>query len=71
VNVNIVWHGTQQEATELANSLAHNCSCEFGGDGQCQSLCGAHKLLQDQQIVDRLLFARYVANRLSAEEFRT
>ena len=70
MSFNIVWHGTQEEAADLANSLAHNCSCEFGADGQCQLVCGAHRLLQDQRVVDRLLFGRYVAERLCAEEFR-
>lgn len=64
-----VWHGTPQEANDLANSLANNCACEFGQLGTRVATCAAHAMIEDQRTLDGLVFARYMAERLVAEEF--
>jgi hypothetical protein len=64
-----VWHGTPREARELALSLANNCTCYFGDMGVCIVRCEAHAMAEDQRILDRLLFARYMVARLVNEEF--
>jgi hypothetical protein len=63
------WHGTPQEANDLADSLAHNCACEFGHMGARLATCAAHAMIEDQRTLDGLLFARYMAERLIAQEF--
>ena len=63
------WHGTPQEANDLADSLAHNCACEFGQMGDRLATCDAHAMIEDQRTLDGLVFARYMAERLIAQEF--
>jgi hypothetical protein len=64
-----VWHGTPQEANDLVNSLANNCACEFGQSGVRLSTCAAHAMIEDQRTLDGLVFARYMAECLLAQEF--
>jgi hypothetical protein len=64
-----IWHGTRQEANDLVNSLANNCACEYGQFGARLSTCAAHAMMEDQRTLDGLLFARYMVERLLAQEF--
>ena len=68
VKVETVWHGSVQEATDLSNALANNCDCEFGHMGVRVTTCRAHAMVEDQRVLDGLLFARYMVDRLIAEE---
>jgi hypothetical protein len=63
-----VWHGTSEQAVELANALAHNCACEFGALGDRVVTCAAHTIIEDQRLLDGLAFARYMAQRLVEQE---
>ena len=63
-----VWHGTSQEASDLFNAVAHNCTCEMRDGAIRQKLCAAHAMIEDQRELDRLLFARYMAERWLAKE---
>jgi len=66
----VLWHGTQQDALELANAIGRNCTCEFGIMGVRLSTCSAHRMLvEDQRALDGLLFVRSMAERLLREEF--
>ena len=65
----VIWHGTQQDALDLMNALAHNCSCEVNAEGVRLETCAAHRMTEDQRALDRLLFARYIAARLRAQEW--
>lgn len=68
----VLWHGTQQDAFELANAIGRNCTCEFGMMGVRLSTCSAHRMLvEDQRALDGLLFVRSMAARLQREEFST
>jgi hypothetical protein len=68
----VLWHGTQQDAFELANAIGRNCTCEFGMMGVRLSTCSAHRMLvEDQRALDGLLFVRSMAARLQREEFCT
>lgn len=68
MKVETVWHGSVQEASDLANALANNCDCEFGQMGVRVATCRAHAMVEDQRVLDGLLFARYMVDRLIAEE---
>ena len=63
----VIWHGTENEGLSLAKAVAYHCTCE--GPVHGRPLCGACTLLRDQHVVDGLLFARRIADRLHAEEF--
>jgi len=68
----VLWHGTQQDAFELATAIGRNCTCEFGIMGVRLSTCSAHNMLvEDQRALDGLLFVRSMAARLQREEFST
>jgi hypothetical protein len=65
------WRGTTSEWHALLAAVTRNCEC--GGEwGLCMYPCSAHTLITDgdQHALDRLLFARRIAPRLVAEEFR-
>jgi uncharacterized protein YggL (DUF469 family) len=59
-----VFHGTEQEKTELLIALEHNCQCHQ------EQRCAAHAMLLDQRTLDRLVFARRELQiKLVVEEF--
>jgi hypothetical protein len=63
------WHGTAREMEQLTTAISEHCTCPptIGPSG----LCAAHLLLfEDQRVLDRLLFARNIADRLRGEEFQ-
>jgi hypothetical protein len=63
------WHGTPGEMEQLTTAVSGNCTCPptIGPSGPC----AAHRLLfEDQRVLDRLLFARNIAERLRGEEFQ-
>lgn len=67
------WHGTEQQATELREAVEHNCDCARDGQGNLTRRCALHAAAYtdpDQRFLDGLLFARSMAARLSAEEWR-
>jgi hypothetical protein len=62
------WVGTDFELLEFLNAIRRNCTCTdvIGGS------CAAHELAQaDQATINRLIFARRIADRLCREEWRT
>ena len=63
------WHGTAREWDALESAVNQNCSCAWNGMGRLMSVCVAHQLLTDQRALDRLVFARRIADRLLAGEF--
>ena len=69
MNTATVWHGTAQEARELADAVTHNCGCAVAPDGACDNRCPAHALLTDQRALDGLVFARFMVDRLVGQEF--
>jgi hypothetical protein len=72
MSIFVLWHGTQQESTDLVTAIARHCTCEFGLMGVRPFMCPAHRMLmQDQRALDGLLFARRMAHRLLREEFLT
>ena len=63
------WHGTPVEMEQLTTAVGGHCTCPptIGPSGPC----AAHRLLfEDQRVLDGLLFARHIADRLRAEEFQ-
>jgi hypothetical protein len=72
MSTRVTWHGTPEEAYALISALARNCNCEFGPMGVRVSTCSAHRMLmEDQRVLDGLLFARSMVQRLLTEEFTT
>jgi hypothetical protein len=64
-----VWHGTAQEASDLASAVACNCTCVLEQTRMREEFCAAHAMIDDQRTLDKLLFARFIAGRLQAQEF--
>jgi len=66
----ITWHGTQEEGLELLAAVVRHCTCVFDVKDARVSLCEAHTLLiQHQRVLNGLLFARRIAERLVREEW--
>jgi hypothetical protein len=52
------------------NSIARNCSCEFGLMGVRLTTCAPHRMLtEDQRALNGLLFVRRLAEQLRQEEW--
>lgn len=64
----VVWHGTPDEATQLIAAVGRNCTCELTNEGVRASTCAAHRMVLDQATLDRLLFARYMAQHRILQE---
>lgn len=63
-----VFHGDIAQMHALLTAVEHHCTCadpEIVKGG-----CPAHRALLDQQFLDHVLFARWLAQRLLVEEFR-
>jgi hypothetical protein len=63
VAVTVIFRGDAAAAGELVEAIAHNCSCKD------RRPCAAHLMMSDQGLLDRLLFARWLVDRLHDEEF--
>lgn len=59
-----VWHGTQAEHGQLLLAIDVNCPGEHD-----KKQCAAHMLLNEQRVMDGLLFARRIADQLRHREF--
>jgi hypothetical protein len=63
----VVWHGTEREEQELVAAVEQHCGC--GSPDDTDGPCSAHQLLiANQATLDRLLFARFIADQLRREE---
>jgi hypothetical protein len=62
VVVAAVFRGDATAMRALMAAVEHNCTCDRGG------ICPAHRALLDQRWLDGLLFARWLHERLLAEE---
>jgi hypothetical protein len=62
----VVWHGDFMSAQALIEAIGHNCDC----NGKQPGVCSAHQAMLDQRFLDRILFARYLRDRLLTEEER-
>jgi hypothetical protein len=51
-----VWCGTEEELRRLRAAVEQNCSCVVGIFGSRRAVCGAHRMLVDQRLLDHLLF---------------
>ena len=67
ISRSVTWHGTESEEQELVAAVEQHCACTPPDDGD--ELCAAHHLLiSDQRTLDRLVFARRIADQLRREE---
>ena len=68
--MSIVWHGTRAEALALVAAVARNCECIFDAKGARVSVCDSHSMLvHAQRVLNGLLFARRIADRLICQEW--
>lgn len=64
------WSGTHDQLLELTAAVNRNCDCAAHSHDVPRPVCGAHRMLwQDQRALDGLLFAQHIAERLRVEEF--
>jgi hypothetical protein len=64
------WHGTDDERLDLLYAIAHNCECEVDDMGVQLEACASHRMLiNEQRVLDGLLFGRRMADRLKRQEF--
>lgn len=67
-----VWRGTEDEAAWLQVVLGRNCTCERSGDGGVGSVvlskCVPHRMLDEQRVMDGLVWMRRAAGALLEEE---
>ena len=61
-----IWKGDQDQLAALLLVVKRNCECQAGRSGPA---CSVHAMLLSQRTIDGLIFARYLAERLHAEEF--
>jgi len=67
ISRHVVWHGTEREEQELVAAVEQHCGC--GPPDDANEPCSAHQLLiANQATLDRLLFARRIADQLRREE---
>jgi hypothetical protein len=64
VKTAVVFRGTPEDALALVNAVVRNCTCRSGP-------CAPHDMILEQRTIDRLLFDRWLAERLLSEEFAT
>jgi hypothetical protein len=62
----VTWQGTDDEFTRLYNVVIRNCECISGYPRHC---CGAHALLADQSVLDRLLWVFRMRDVFIGREF--
>jgi hypothetical protein len=62
----VTWQGTDDEFTRLYNVVIRNCECIPGYPRRC---CGAHALLAEQSVLDRLLWVFRTREAFIAREF--
>jgi hypothetical protein len=63
-----VFRGVADALSALMQAVERNCSCELH-EGVINGKCPAHRALLEQHFLDGMLFGRYLAERLQAEEF--
>jgi hypothetical protein len=64
----VTWHGRAAEYRDLVDAVARNCSCEYGIG--LRTRCAAHQMIaEEQRVLDGLLFARRMSDRLRREEW--
>jgi len=68
VVVAAIFRGDRAQVRALMLAVEHNCSCEMSPEGLISGNCFAHQALLDQRWLDGLLFARWLHERLEAEE---
>jgi hypothetical protein len=51
------WHGSREEYARLCQAIDQNCTCSIPDPAGCIiDCCSAHALLDDQRMLDHLLF---------------
>jgi hypothetical protein len=54
-----IFHGTQNESSDLLSAITRHCTCAYGAMGARTSTCAAHAMLtNDQRALDGLVFER-------------
>lgn len=59
------WHGTQEELHRLVRAIEQNCACPVGGAVGCS----AHAMLQEDRVLDHLLYVYRTIQRFQCAEW--
>lgn len=64
MELNVYWHGTDDELRRLVGAVERNCSWCPPGES-----CPAHAMLQDERLLNHLVYAVRIRARLELEEW--
>jgi hypothetical protein len=62
----VTWQGTDAEYARLYDAVVRNCGCVAK---QSPHMCAAHLMLEDQNVLDRLLWVFRTRGAFIAREF--
>lgn len=65
MELNAYWHGTDDELRRLVGAVERNCACCAPTE-----TCAAHSMLQDERLLNHLVYAIRIRGRLELEEWR-
>ena len=65
------WHGERDELLRLLAAIGHHCDCPCAPVGASQSCCPPHRMLQDERLLDHLLFVFRARDRFWRSEWST
>jgi hypothetical protein len=63
------WHGTDDELMRLSAAIERQCDCSTAPRVPESPACGAHALLMDERVLDHLVYAYRMKNRLECSEW--
>jgi hypothetical protein len=66
---NATWQGTDREFARLQQAAARNCDCVGGMLGLSPRTCTVHTMLDDQSVLDHLLYVYRVRRVFVTREF--
>lgn len=64
-----VWHGSLREFGKLSTAIADNCECRIYPYDSAY-VCSAHRMLQDQNVLNHLAFVRQQRERIIDGEMK-
>lgn len=64
MEVNGYWHGSDDELRRLIGAVQRHCTCLPGSE-----TCGPHAMLHDEHVLNHLVFAIRMRDRLQREEW--
>lgn len=66
-----IWHGSREDYSNLMLAVSHNCDCTKGVADIVIATCEAHKMLNQQRVLDHMGFALKLRETWRASELDT